>query len=118
MSQTVMHGAKMLPQKQQSRQRPRSAALPSSPIRAVFLDSISWVVEPAVMCSFTFVPTLPFQEGGTLSPTGKHSVCAQGLQMLMGFIHNRQHINRAKECPDRGTFVGASRHTKEKSVSE
>jgi hypothetical protein len=37
---------------------------------------------------------------------GKHSVCAQGLQMLMGFIHNRQHINRAKECPDRGRLSG------------
>jgi hypothetical protein len=26
--------------------------------------------------------------------------------MLMGFIHNRQHINRAKECPDRGRLSG------------
>src|SRR6516225_1790268 len=51
----------------------------------------------------------PFRskDAGRLSPMGKHSVCAQGLQMLMGFIHNRQRINRAKECPDRGTFVGA-----------
>jgi hypothetical protein len=28
--------------------------------------------------------------------------------MLIGFIHIRQHINlRKKECPDRGTFIGA-----------
>jgi hypothetical protein len=45
----------------------------------------------------------PFRskDAGRLSPTGKHSVCAQSLQMLMGFIH-RQHIKRAKECPDQG----------------
>jgi hypothetical protein len=45
-----------------------------------------------------------------LSPMGKHSVCAEGLQTLVGFIHNRQHIKQ-NECPDKGTFVGASDET-------
>ena len=39
---------------------------------------------------------------------GKNSACSGNLQMLIQAIHNRQHINlRKKECPDRGTFVGA-----------
>jgi hypothetical protein len=49
MPQNVTHSTKMLPHRQQSRRRdPRLAALPSSPIRAVFSDSNRWAVEPTV----------------------------------------------------------------------
>jgi hypothetical protein len=43
-SQTVMHGTKMLLQKQQSRRRYAANGFAFVPLRA-FLDSIRWVVE-------------------------------------------------------------------------
>ena len=49
MPQNVTHSTKMLPRKQQSRRRPPTPdGFALSPIRAVFLDSNRWVVEPAV----------------------------------------------------------------------
>jgi hypothetical protein len=62
----------LISQKQQSRLRaPTPDGFALSPIRAVFLDGIRWVVEPAVKpvgCAFTVVPVLPLKQGRS-SPT-------------------------------------------------
>jgi hypothetical protein len=88
---------------------PRLAALPSSPstCRVLGRHSLGYrtgseVMRQASPSSSTFHSKV----AGRLSPTGKHSVCVQGLQMLMGFIHNRQHINRAKIMPRQGRLSG------------
>jgi hypothetical protein len=88
---------------------PRLAALPSSPNTCRFLGQHPLGCRTSSEVMRQTSPSsspLRSKDAGRLSPTGEHSVCAQGLQMLMGFIHNRQHINRAKECPDRGRLSG------------
>ena len=67
MSQTVMHGTKMLPQKQQSRRRYAANGFAFVPLRTVFLDGIVRAVETG-QCR----PTLPLlKEERAPSPTGE-----------------------------------------------
>jgi hypothetical protein len=49
---------------QQSRRPTKTSGFALSPIRAVFLDSNRWVVEPTVSSNLHLVPSLRCREGG------------------------------------------------------
>jgi hypothetical protein len=114
MSQNVMHGTKMPPQRQQSRRRPSANGFALSPYvpfsRTAFVGLSKLGGE--VMCSFTIVPH--FRSAGRDAPVRprKHNVCAQGPQMIMGFIHNPHHcadqIGAGRDFP--GPLVAVRQH--------
>ena len=74
-------------QRLQSRQRYAASGFALSPIRAVFLDSSRWVVEPTVkllvMRLFTFVPHLLPRKWDTKGPSASRG---QDTWRVLSFV--------------------------------
>ena len=89
-------GAVRVWSRQQSRRRSlRLTALPTSPIRRAFLGGSRRVSKPGSEVCGGKLHLHPFRskKGDPVRPS-EHSVCAQGNQMLIGFIHKSKRMPR------------------------